>query len=232
MWQLELGCELIDMAKGVIIASFYSQQDYLKVLEEGPWMVMGSYLAISKWRPNFTPNDPISSTTLIWVRVPDIPIEMFKEKILMRMGNKIGRAVKVDITLVAVVRGNFARICVEVDLSKPLKPNMMILGRVLIVEYEGLQKICFHCGYNGYILANYPKLAPPLEQCATHQPTENANENNQAVTDNTSPFGSWMMPEYVRRRQQQQQKRMQQKTTISEANRKMNGQLDQERSTG
>lgn len=30
MWQLELGCELIDMNKGFIGARFYNQKDYLK----------------------------------------------------------------------------------------------------------------------------------------------------------------------------------------------------------
>lgn len=232
MWQLDLGCELIDMAKGFIIAHFYSQQDYLKVLQDGPWMVMGSYLTVSKWRPNFTPNDPICSTTLVWVRVPEIPIEMFKETVLLQMGNKIGKAIKVDTTSVDVVRGNFARICVEIDLNKPLKPNVMILGRVLTVEYEGLPKICFHCGHNGHFAATCPQLAPPAAPASADPAPGHADATVNPALDRTSPFGPWMMPAHVRRKLQQQQQRMNRKAPISEANRRLNARLDKDRTPG
>ncbi|CAN1145343.1 hypothetical protein LINPERHAP2_LOCUS14625 [Linum perenne] len=33
-------------------------------------------------------------------------------------------------------RGRFARVCVEVDISKPLVGNYMIEDRILNVEYE------------------------------------------------------------------------------------------------
>lgn len=36
LWQLERGCELVDMQKGHLVARFYSKDDYLKVLEGGP----------------------------------------------------------------------------------------------------------------------------------------------------------------------------------------------------
>lgn len=63
-------------------------------------MIMGSYLTVSKWRPNFTPNDPITSTTLVWVRITSIPIEMFKDPLLMRMGNTFGKTIMLDTLLI------------------------------------------------------------------------------------------------------------------------------------
>ena len=38
----------------------------------------------------------------------------------MRLGLKIGKPVRVDNETSAMSRGHYARICVEVDLSKPL----------------------------------------------------------------------------------------------------------------
>lgn len=105
LWQLDKGCELVDMQKGHLVARFYSKEDYIKVLEGGPWMVLGHYLAISMWRPNFVPFDTDVSTTLVWVRFPNIPIEIFNEHALMRLGNSIGKAVKVDTTSSRFVRG-------------------------------------------------------------------------------------------------------------------------------
>ncbi|KAL0391297.1 UNVERIFIED_CONTAM: hypothetical protein Slati_4575900 [Sesamum latifolium] len=73
-----------------------------------------------------------------------MPVEFFQEELLMRIGNRIGRAVKVDETMAASRR--YARVCVEVDLTKPL---VSLLGFAQAVEYEGLHQICFDCGKYG-----------------------------------------------------------------------------------
>lgn len=64
-WQLKEGCDLIDLDKGYLVARFYNREDYLTALEGGPWMVLGHYLMISKWKPNFVPSDTGVSTTRV-----------------------------------------------------------------------------------------------------------------------------------------------------------------------
>ncbi|KAL0313677.1 UNVERIFIED_CONTAM: hypothetical protein Scaly_2911500 [Sesamum calycinum] len=59
------------------------------------------------------------------------------------------RAVKVDETTMAASRGRYARVCVEVDLTKPLVSMITLLGFAQAVEYEGLHQICFDCGKYG-----------------------------------------------------------------------------------
>ncbi|KAL0297840.1 UNVERIFIED_CONTAM: hypothetical protein Scaly_3081500 [Sesamum calycinum] len=68
------------------------------------------------------------SSTLVWIRFPEMPVEFFQEELLMRIGNRIGRAVKVDETTMAASRGRYARVCVEVDLTKPLVSMITLLG--------------------------------------------------------------------------------------------------------
>lgn len=38
----------------------------------------------------------------------------------------------------------------EVDLSKPLVPVVLVDGHLQRVEYESLFTICFHCGVVGH----------------------------------------------------------------------------------
>lgn len=64
-WQLIDWCELINIDRGYIVARFYSQLDYLKVLQDGPWMVLGHYLTITKWTPNFKPMVTDVHSTLV-----------------------------------------------------------------------------------------------------------------------------------------------------------------------
>lgn len=53
LWKLKWDCELTDLSGGYYMACFYSEEYYNKVLEGGPWVILGHYLTVSKWRPHF-----------------------------------------------------------------------------------------------------------------------------------------------------------------------------------
>ncbi|KAI5657428.1 hypothetical protein M9H77_26221 [Catharanthus roseus] len=57
---------------------------------------------------------------MAWVRFREISVELFHEKVLMQLGNKVGRAVKVDKTTMAVSEGRFAQIRIQINLRKSL----------------------------------------------------------------------------------------------------------------
>lgn len=116
-WQLEHGCEVTDIDKEHMVARFYSQVDYMKVLNGGPWTVLGHYLMISKWRPNLTPSRDDVQSTLVWIRFPTLPLELFNDNHLLRIGNRVGRAIKVDRNMVDSNQGKYARVCVEISLN-------------------------------------------------------------------------------------------------------------------
>ncbi|QHO03191.1 uncharacterized protein DS421_13g430210 [Arachis hypogaea] len=51
---------------------------------------------------------------------------------------------------VSQTSGKFARLCVELDLSKPLHSKYLVNRRNYHIEYEGLHMICFTCGKFGH----------------------------------------------------------------------------------
>ncbi|CAN1120568.1 hypothetical protein LINPERHAP2_LOCUS272 [Linum perenne] len=67
-----------------------------------------------------------------------------------RIGNCIGRTVKLDLATSEGARARYARVCVEVDVSKPLLGKYMIENRTFFVEYESLENICATCGFYGH----------------------------------------------------------------------------------
>lgn len=73
----------------------------------------GHYLTVAKWRPNFRPAKETISSIAVWIRLPGLPLELFDEKILLRVAGMVGKPVKVHQTTTATKRGKFARICVE-----------------------------------------------------------------------------------------------------------------------
>ncbi|CAN1132974.1 hypothetical protein LINPERHAP2_LOCUS7379 [Linum perenne] len=110
------------------------------------------------------------------------------------IGNFIGRTVRLDLATSKGARARYARLCVEVDLSKPLLGKYIIEDRVHLIEYESLEDICFGCGFYGHKLGSCTLnlTDPPPEKIGietaipVEPPTSEATE------------GSWMT---VQRRQ-------------------------------
>ncbi|CAN1128527.1 hypothetical protein LINPERHAP2_LOCUS4688 [Linum perenne] len=67
-----------------------------------------------------------------------------------RIGNHIRRTVRLDLATSEGARARYARVCVEVDLTKPLLGKYIIKDKVFLVEYESLDNICFSCGMYGH----------------------------------------------------------------------------------
>lgn len=49
LWKLQKGHELIDLEGGYYVVRFFAREDYLKVPEGGPWIILGHYLTVVKW---------------------------------------------------------------------------------------------------------------------------------------------------------------------------------------
>lgn len=224
LWQLEYECELIDIDKGYLVARFYFQANYLRVINGGPWMVLDHYLTISKWKPNFRPGANEIRSTLVWLRLPLLPLEMFVEDTLLRVGNAVGRAIKVDPFTADMFKGRYTRVCVELDLHGPLPPNVLIWGRKQPVEYEGLHHICYQYGRYGH----------KKDQCSAVTTSPGGAEDRPSscapkpATGGTAdqPFGPWMLPAHVRRKQQLAQTRLHRRAQPSEANYRLNAEIE------
>ncbi|KAI7983905.1 hypothetical protein LOK49_LG15G00480 [Camellia lanceoleosa] len=91
---------------------------------------MDHYLTVRRWEPNFKPSEALETKTAIWVQFPELPIEYYQDKVLFAIAKSLGKPLKIDWTTAMATRGKFARICIEMDLSKPLKPKFILEGRV------------------------------------------------------------------------------------------------------
>ncbi|CAN1140424.1 hypothetical protein LINPERHAP2_LOCUS11853 [Linum perenne] len=67
-------------------------------------------------------------------------ITPFIKKILRLVGDKIGKTIRTDGTTLFGNCGNYACICVKVDLRKPLLSKYRLHRRVRRIEYEGCMK--------------------------------------------------------------------------------------------
>lgn len=55
MWCPQGIIELIDLQNEYIWVRIIELQDYARVLNNGPWIILGHYLTIKRWKPEFCP---------------------------------------------------------------------------------------------------------------------------------------------------------------------------------
>lgn len=126
LWKPSEVFPLIDLGEGYYTVKFNKEENMATTLQKGPWFIFCTFLSVQRWEPNFIPSRAKQTLTAIWVRLPELPTEFYDEKILSKVGNKIGRLLKVDACTSAVLRGRYAIICVELPLNKQVKPYMWI----------------------------------------------------------------------------------------------------------
>ena len=150
-WALKGDFSLIDIGYDYYVTRFTNPEDYEHVMLNGPWMIDDNYLVIREWVPNFVPEEDNITRLTAWVRIPKLSVEYFnKDFLLHKIGSKIGKVRRVDNTMANVDRGQFTRLSVEIDLTKPLLSKFRLNGRIWKVQYEGLRMICFKCGTQGH----------------------------------------------------------------------------------
>lgn len=219
-WSLKGDFVLTDVGCAYYIARFTNMDDHNFVMTQGPWMIGDSYLTIQKWIPNFIPDEEPIKVLTAWVRIPNLSVEYFDKQFLYKIGEKIGRVIKIDRHTESMNRGQYIRFCVEIDITKPLLSKFRLNGRVWGIQYEGLRQICFKCGKLGHKEDKFPKF---VKDDATK-----VQESNYVKGDSTpavkkvqeeEQYGSWMIVQRPakksiqrnkpgRNQQQQQQERV------------------------
>lgn len=91
-------------------------------------MIGDHYLDVQQWKPNLRAEKAVINSLPVWVRFPMLPLEYYTERWLRKEGNEIGLTIKVDIATLLASRGKFARVCIEVDLKKPLMARYRMRG--------------------------------------------------------------------------------------------------------
>ncbi|CAN1315385.1 hypothetical protein LINPERPRIM_LOCUS29694, partial [Linum perenne] len=165
----------------------------------GPWKIFDYYFSVARWTPSFNEEEPLGKI-LTWVRLPKLPIHYFNQLAVTRIGNCIARTVRLDLATSEGARGRYARVCVEVDISKPLLGKYMIDNRTFFVEYESLENICVTCGFYGHKAGCCPTLH--TVQPLPGQPEEEVPPNGSIPEGDT---GDWMI---VQRRSRNKAKKV------------------------
>ncbi|EOA15074.1 hypothetical protein CARUB_v10028438mg, partial [Capsella rubella] len=176
MWMPKGAMYVIDLPRRFFMVRFELEEEYLAALTGGPWRVFGSILMVQAWTPEFDPLVDEIVTTPVWIRLTNIPVNLYHKDILFLIARGLGNPLKVDLTTLNFERARFARICVEVNLAKPLKGTIRINGGRYFVSYEGLTNICSRCGLYGHPVHACPRGINDKETAANARDVQGGSE--------------------------------------------------------
>nr|POE44771.1 uncharacterized protein CFP56_77615 [Quercus suber] len=217
VWKPEGKMDVVDLSYGFFLVRFFSKEDLNSVLRRGPWFLGDHFLSIRPWEPFFKPSSANVSLVAVWIRLYELPFELYEAEVLREIGEAIGKVLRIDTHTAMEARGKYARMCIQIDINKPLI-NTILIGRFeQAVIYEGIQKLCFSCGRLGHLKEACPYTvrrskeavdtaeATPLENvgsCIGHEKvgTESAStfpanttSSARVVEDVSCQYGPWMI---------------------------------------
>ncbi|XP_030958299.1 uncharacterized protein LOC115980158 [Quercus lobata] len=211
LWKPSSRMDCVDLQYGFFLICLYAKEDLDFVLQRGPWFIGDHFLSLRPWEPFFKPSMANVEFVAVWVRLNELPIELYERNVLRQIGEAIGRVLRIDTHTTLEARGKYARLCVQIDTSKPLT-NTIVMGRFeQPVMYEGIHSLCFSCGHVGHqkdacsfiiwkckevlVLVDLTEEGPEKNSCSLHDSVRTDTSRNvtkDSGTEEEGLYGPWM----------------------------------------
>ncbi|XP_038715029.1 uncharacterized protein LOC120008721 [Tripterygium wilfordii] len=195
LWSMMSEYTVIDLENDYFLIKFKNEDDTIQALTKGPWTILGHYLTVQSWTPDFDCMEEKIRSVTAWIRLPGMPLHYYHKRILRFMGQLIGKVVKIDYNTDSAAGGKFARIAVQIELDKPLCSQFKRDGKIQNVEYECLPKICFVCGCFGHMSGSCPTRSSMENEGekSNAEETHGGAGDTEVATEENPNFGPWML---------------------------------------
>jgi len=162
--------DYLELGNGWLLFRFSNMQDITLVWNGRPWHVSGLNLVLRRWEPYFDPYSATIERIDQWVKITRLPLELWEEETLKQLLHEVGQFIKVDDVTLNRSKGKFARVCLNIDISKPLRGSLFLpiphhpRPLEVPISYEGLHEVCAWCGSNAHDLDACPETPKgPIE---------------------------------------------------------------------
>ncbi|KAJ4841514.1 hypothetical protein Tsubulata_012666 [Turnera subulata] len=150
LWKPQGKFQVIDLINNFYVVRFERAADCVHALCNGPWQIMETALAVQPWSSHFRAYEDRRSHAVVCVQFADLALSWYHPRILGALGSLVGHTIKINIKTHTAERGQYVRVAVEVDLTKPLKGKVLFEKQLYNVSYEGLPQVCLSCGCVGH----------------------------------------------------------------------------------
>ncbi|KAL9247574.1 hypothetical protein vseg_020992 [Gypsophila vaccaria] len=145
-------------SRGWFYFRFDTVEDMHTILHGPAWNLNGYPLLFKPWSPTVSHDIEAVSLVPAWVLFPNLDPYLWSAKALSKLASSIGRPICADEPTTNKTKVSFARLLIEVDVSKDLPGAVTVTTpygpRIQKVQYEWLPYYCSHCKRLGHQLAS------------------------------------------------------------------------------
>ncbi|KAE8666664.1 Protein NRT1/ PTR FAMILY 2.7 [Hibiscus syriacus] len=158
------------LKENMFLFKFKTISDKLAIMKRTPWSFEGMLLAIVHFDPKLSLEEFDFRPLAVWVRIFDLPLGFMKIETAEKIGNRIGKIIATDTRPGDGRMGDFFRVRVEIDSSKPLRRCVKMgvcangESRKCLLKYERLPSFCHKCGIIGHVFTECPRFSDQLQQ--------------------------------------------------------------------
>lgn len=182
-WGLSHTFSVVLMNPRHVILHLHSAEDFGRVWTRGSRTIDSSSFRLLKWSSDFCPKEK-SSLAAVWVSFSNPHLMSFILAALKRMANSFGKFLTIAEETRSFTIANAAKVCVEVDISKPLPTFLKIAvgDRGVFtqpINYISNTKYYHHCKLQGHDSTACYRAHPDLKKVPISSPPTNGHQNKQ-----------------------------------------------------
>ncbi|KAH1209261.1 hypothetical protein GmHk_15G043841 [Glycine max] len=180
---------------GWLVFKFESEDDLNQVLSAGPYFIFQRPLLLKVMPTFFDFGNEELSKIPVWVKLKNLPLELWNPQALGKILSKIGSPIRSDHLTASKGSISFARALVEVDASLELidEVRFRLPTRktfVQKIEYENRPSFCTHCKMIGHRLTNCKAVTANKHVLITACPTlDQSQVGDSAMPPHTNTAG-------------------------------------------
>jgi len=189
MWRLIGSVSFRVIGDNLFLAEFEHCWEKDRVMEGRPWIFDGNLILLAVFDGITPPLQMIFETESFWLRMFNLPLACMGREVVQKIGSSVGFVEEIDILDDEVGWGEYVRVKVRMNLSKPLARGRMLhlphQSTWVAFKFERLPKFCFRCGV----------ICHGKEGCSRQGYRPHGKEEDY-------PYGNWLKVSYPTRRRQ------------------------------
>ncbi|RAL45384.1 hypothetical protein DM860_013780 [Cuscuta australis] len=165
------------------LINFEQDEDYQRFFYRKVWTIGKDTMSVTKWSPTLTQEED-SPIVPVWISIPHLPIHLHEQAALFSIASMLGTPLKVDNATLNFARPKFARVCVELDVSRNLHQRIHVkhvdADLFFQVVYEDPPLFCNSCRKLGHNqLTCKPVTQPAKRDIPAHKVQDNNDDKVQ-----------------------------------------------------
>lgn len=149
VWNFVKKPQIFYHAEGYYLYLFALMKDKIELLQMGPYSYHNKPFILKPWMAEFVFDKEAITMVPLWANLPGLPVGYWSIEALRKVASAIGKPLYTDKYTADINCISYARVLVEVDISRPLVENIEIEAPCGIiqqgVEYDWRPRFCNEC---------------------------------------------------------------------------------------